>query len=63
MFSQWLFVICTLLFASTPGTTSDASDKSRENEMCQASKVVRADNQYGWQVSGSSVASYDVPAN
>ena len=63
MFSQWLFIICTLLFVGDPGTTTSTSVQKQVEEVCDASKVIRAANQYGWQVSGSSVSSYEVPAN
>lgn len=63
MFSQWLFVICTLLFVSTPGNAGGASTSRNPQEICKAVRVVQADNLYGWQVSGSSVSSYEVPAN
>lgn len=63
MFSQWLFIICTLLFVGEPGTQNAPAAPGPVEDLCEVSKVVRADNQYGWQVSGSSVSSYDVPAN
>lgn len=63
MFSQWLFIICTLLFVGAKDTPDSSTANRLAEDVCEVSKVVRADTQYGWQVSGSSVSSYDVPAN
>ena len=63
MFSQWLLIFCSLVFVGTPGTTANSTTGSRLEEVCEVSKIVQADTQYGWQVSGSSISAYDVPAN
>ena len=63
MFSQWLLVICSLFFVGNGGKTTEATTGCRVKEVCEVSKIVQADMQYGWQVSGSSISAYDVPAN
>ena len=63
MFSQWLLVICSLFFVGNPGAVTDSTTGSRLEDVCEVTKIVQADTQYGWQVSGSSVSAYDVPAN
>jgi hypothetical protein len=63
MFSQWLLVICSLLFVGNQGTSAGTATCSPAEDVCELSKIVQADTRYGWQVSGSSVSAYDVPAN
>ncbi|HTE25482.1 hypothetical protein [Flavitalea sp.] len=63
MFGQWLLVICSLLFVGSPGASTGATTGSQVEDVCEVSKIVQADTQYGWQVSGSSISAYDVPAN
>jgi hypothetical protein len=63
MFSQWLLVICSLLFVGNQGTSDRTTTCSPEEDICEVTKIVQADTQYGWQVSCSSISAYDVPAN
>jgi len=64
MFSKWLLILCSLLFVCSPGTSTGATTSGLGVEdVCKAGKIVQADTQYGWQVSGSFVSAYDVPAN
>ncbi|RYY21279.1 MAG: hypothetical protein EOO04_18510 [Chitinophagaceae bacterium] len=63
MFCQWLLIISSLLFVSNPGNSAGKANCSQVEEVCEAPRIVQADTQYGWQVSGSSVAAFDVPAN
>jgi hypothetical protein len=63
MFRKWLLVICTLLFVSNQGNSARTTTCGPADDVYEVNRIVQADNQYGWQVSRSSVSAYDVPAN
>ena len=63
MFCQLLLIICSLVFVGNPGSSVDSPVCSKAQDVAEVTKIVQADLQYGWQVSASSVAAYDVPAN
>lgn len=62
MLKQWLFIICSLLFVSNSDAKNPIESSAVSTESRDITRVVQANAYYGWQVSGSSVAALDVPA-
>ncbi|RYZ34870.1 MAG: hypothetical protein EOP49_34085 [Sphingobacteriales bacterium] len=60
MYSQFFVFLCSLLFVRS-GTEpkTDRISESRDR-LRNISTYVQADNQYGWQVAGRTISSYEL---